>query len=131
MIYTEMCESIEGERIALQTRKLTMHLPRHNKEKNCKEYPFKLGINSLAEIVEAYPKERKSDKPKSARSLGDGLRATVIDGYALKIIGRPTIEKGSASHKGQFLTVKGGSYAHVEIGTRELLARDDRKLTTE
>lgn len=131
MIYTEMCESIEGEKIVLQTRKLTMHLPRHNKEKNRNEYPFKLGINSLAEIVEAYPEGRHSDKSNSARSRGDSLRATVIDGYALRILGRPTVAKGSGTHKGQFLTVKGGSYAHVEIGTRELLAHEDRKLTTE
>jgi hypothetical protein len=52
MIYTEICTSIEGEKLFLQCRKFNPLRPRKDDTLNQLVFPFKLGINALAIINE-------------------------------------------------------------------------------
>lgn len=125
---TAVCSSIEGEKIALKTRKFTPQLPRRDATMG-HVFCFKLGINSEAHVTEAYAPGKPLHRPKASfLTVGDALWAMTIDGFAKKPIGPPEVKKGSGAHKASFISLRGGAYAHIEGAVRELLQRDDKKL---
>jgi hypothetical protein len=121
LILNSVGDSIEGEKIELQCRKFQPHTPRRDAKMGCLVHPFKLSIFGKAWITEAYVGNKTLFCEGSKLELSDEVRGEAIDGFALRLLGKPAVVNATSSHKATSLRCRGGVYAHVEIGVREQL----------
>lgn len=84
-------------------------------------YPFKLSIHGSATVEKTYDEEDQLSRKESFWSLGDEVHGEAVDGYAGKPIKTPVVVNATHTHKAQSVTIRGGAYAHVEIGIRDHL----------
>lgn len=115
-----VCTSIEGETISIVCRKFSPQPPRRESGKLV--YPFKLSIHGSATIGKAYDGKDQLKRDESFWSEGDEVHGEAVDGYAGKPIKAPVLVNETHTHKAQAVTIRGGAYAHVEIGVRDHLA---------
>lgn len=117
-----VCTSIEGEKIYIECRKFTIQPPRRESGKCF--YPFKISIHGEATVKQVYDGEGQLKSKRSFWAEGDEIHGEAIDGYAGKPIKNNNIEvvNKTHTHKAQAITIRGGAYAHVEIGVRDHLA---------
>lgn len=127
MILTDICNSIEGERLLLQCRKFSPLRPRNDDVMKQLVFPFKLGISSLVTITEELNPKNYRFKAGSILDMDVSLLGETIDGFSLKPLGTQKIVQGSAQHKASEINTKGFAYAHVEIGLRALLQKREEK----
>lgn len=121
MRLSQVCSSIEGETLELQCRKFSPQPPRRDPKVGKLIYPFKISIHGYARITKPFESKTAAIREESLLNVDDEIHGEAVDGYGLKPVGRPTIEHATATHKASFVTVKGGAYAHVEIGVRDHL----------
>lgn len=114
-----VCTSIEGEKISIVCRKFSSQPPRRDSGKVV--YPFKLSIHGAAKVEKAYDQADQLNRKVSYWSVGDEVHGEAIDGYAGKPIGPLGLVNATHTHKAQGVTLRGGAYAHVEIGVRDHL----------
>lgn len=115
-----VCTSIEGERIAIVCRKFSPQPPRKDSGKMV--YPFKLSIHGSAVVEKAYDIKDQLMREVSHWIVGDEIHGEAVDGYAGKPIKPPVLVNETHTHKAQSVTLRGGAYAHVEIGVRDHLS---------
>ena len=115
-----VCTSIEGEKISIVCRKFSPQPPRKDFGKMV--YPFKLSIHGSAIVEKAYELEAQLKRKESHWLIGDGVHGEAVDGYAGKPIKPPVLVNETHTHKAQSVTLRGGAYAHVEIGVRDHLS---------
>ena len=115
-----VCTSIEGEKIYISCRKFSPQPPR--KESGRTVYPFKLSIFGSAAVEKAYERQDQLSRKQSHWSIGDEVHGEAVDGYAGKPIAPRVLENKTHTHKAQGVIIRGGAYAHVEIGVRDHLA---------
>ena len=114
--------TIEGEKLDVQTRKFEAYPPKRDSATNVKQFAFKLGIRSSAEISEAYPNPPAvCHYTNSMFAVADRVEGTVISGWAYRALGKPNVETCSGRHSGSVLSIKGGALATVDISPREHL----------
>lgn len=77
---TEVCSSIEGGRITFKTRQFYSKTPRRDNDLGKLVFPFKLGINSVGEIM--LPLEVQPVDVASLTNVGDKINGTSIDGFS-------------------------------------------------
>lgn len=115
--------TVEGEKMELQCRKFSSHPPRRDSKLKKLVYPFKLSIHGFARITETYQDGKELCRETSHTALGDEVHGEAIDGFSLKPHGKERVEHATGTHKATFVSLRGGAYAHVEIGVREQLAQ--------
>ena len=113
--------SVEGEKLGLKTRKFYHIPPTKDPATKKTRWGFKLGMNSLASIEEAYESKEQSVYESSMLVKGDAVQAESIHGWSLKPFGEPNISKGSGTHSASHLGVTGGCFAKVIVTPRHLL----------
>lgn len=117
-----ICSSIEAEKIELRTRKFNSSPPVMVAGSKEMRWGFQLGMNSFAQIEEAYASPKTSVVFVSSMvDVADKLTGGCIDGWSRKPLGRPHVSKGSGSHSATFVSIKGGCYAHIQTPAREHL----------
>jgi hypothetical protein len=122
VILTEVCNSIEGERLYFQTRQFNVMVPRLDETIGGLVYPFKLGISSKAVIEEELNPKNPKFRPESVLDKDTCLKGETIEGFTLKAIkDTKMIHKGA--HKGTAINPNCFAYAHIEIGFRALLQK--------
>lgn len=114
-----VCTSIEGEKISIVCRKFSLQMPR--RDSGITVYPFKLSIHGSATVEKAHDGEGQLKRKESFWSVGDEVHGEAVDGYAGKPIKSPVLVNATHTHKAQSVTIRGGAYAHVEIGVRDHL----------
>lgn len=114
-----VCTSIEGEKISIVCRKFSPQPPRKDSGKMI--FPFKLSIHGSATVEKAYEYQDQLKRKESYWSVGDEIHGEAVDGYAGKPIGPRDLLNATHTHKAQGVTIRGGAYAHVEIGVRDHL----------
>ncbi|MCK9375695.1 MAG: hypothetical protein M0P73_06050 [Syntrophobacterales bacterium] len=127
MIYTDICNSIEGQKVSLQCRKFTSFRPRVDSKMTQSIFPFKLAISSLAIISEELEPKEHRFRPTSILDQDACLLGETIDGFSLKPLSSPKIVHGSAKHEASLIYSKGFVYAHIEIGVRALLQKKEKE----
>lgn len=125
MIQTDICTSIEGEKVGLQCRKFNALIPRKDSTMNQQVFPFKMGISSIAFIKEELNPKKSKYRKKSMLDVDATLLGESIDGFSIRPLGAPNIERGSGTHKASILNTKSFTYAHIEIGLRRLLQKQE------
>lgn len=105
----------------LQCRKFSPQPPRKDPKLGL-IYPFKLSIHGFARITKPYQLANQAKHDKSLLALGDEVHGEAVDGFSKKPVGRPRVEHATHTHKATFVDLRGGAYAHVEIGVRDQLA---------
>jgi hypothetical protein len=121
MIVTDICKSIEGEKLTLQCRKFNAFKPRKDSIMKQQVFPFKMGISSIAIINEELNPKNPKYKNESMLDKDLTLMGESIDGFSMKPLGTPNVEHGSGAHKASILNTRCFTYAHIEIGFRRLL----------
>lgn len=122
MIGLGICSSIEGLKIALNTRKFnSQSSPVFNKELGKKVYKFKLGMNGYAKIDVPLSSSQSPCYEESMLCVGDEIQGGGIDGWTEKAIknGDITVDHLTGTHKATFVTFKGRFYAHVQSVHRD------------
>ena len=115
-----VCTSIEGEKISINCRKFSVQIPYRDSGKFY--FPFKLSIHGAATIKEAYASKNKLKNQNSFWGEGDEIHGEAVDGYSGKAFRKePEVVNLTSTHKAQAINMRGGVYAHVEIGMREQL----------
>lgn len=113
--------SVEGEKIELVTRKFEPYPPKIDSSSK-RRYQFKLGMRGSAEISEAYSSPKLVCVYETSMfAVADKINGAVVSGWAFKPLGRPNVQKGSATHKATFLSISGGCGAMVDSSPREQL----------
>lgn len=128
MRYAEVCTSIEAEKMEIQCRRFTARTPKKDAKLGKTVYPFKLSIHGFARVTEAYAKDAILYRDESHTGSDDELHGTTVDGFAVKPLGKQRVEHATGTHKATYVQCRGGVYAHVEIGVREHLAKDQQEL---
>jgi hypothetical protein len=122
VIFTQVCTSIEGERLFLQCRQINQLMPRIDAQMGCLIYPFKMGISSKAFIEkELIPKDYKF-RAGSLLEKDTCISGESIEGFSIKPLGSVDIIHTGA-HRGRVINTKRFSYAHIEVGLRALLQK--------
>jgi len=117
---SSVCTSIEGEKISITCRKFSAQPPYLKAGKLV--YPFKLSIHGTAKVKEAYSNDSQLKVQKSHWSEGDEIHGEAVDGYSGKAFRNPPqVINLTSTHKAQAVEMRGGVYAHVEIGMRDQL----------
>lgn len=114
-----VCTSIEGEKISIVCRKFSVQPPRKDNGKMV--YPFKLSIHGAATVAKPYESQDQLNRKESFWAAGDEVHGEAVDGYSGRPIGPRVLVNETHTHKAQAVTLKGGAYAHVEIGVRDHL----------
>lgn len=113
--------SVEGNALALQCRKLKMHGPIKSKLTKRLVYNFKLSIHGFAKVTKPLSDECEQISPGSMISEGDEIHGETINGFSVKPLGREEVKHATGTHKATFVATRGQSYASVEIGVRDHL----------
>lgn len=126
MILTEVCTSIEGERLFLQCRQFNPFLPRNDPQIGCIIYPFKMGISSRAFIEEELNPKNYKFRAESLLEKDTCILGQSIEGFSIKPLGSVAIIHTGA-HRGRAINTKRFSYAHIEVGLRALLQKKEKE----
>lgn len=117
---SNICSSVEGEKLSFNTRKFNSYPPTFNEILKINVWPFKLGINGYVEIDT--PLEDPPNTVTNLNSLtatGDSVQGGTIDGWSTKPIKNTHVGNLTGTHKATLGTLKGHSYAHVQSGQRD------------
>lgn len=121
MIFTEVGESIEGKKIALQCRKLYPLRPYKEERLRGKTvFPIKLGRFGRAIIETPLTFNSKEDLvcKNSHVNKGDEIRGETLKVFSIKPIPDKKVKPATAKHKGHFSYTKDHTYAEIEISSR-------------
>ena len=116
-----VCSSIEGETVELETRKYSPRPPKKLPGIGV-VYPFTLSIYGVARIHKANEEGHSKRVATSMIAKGDSVNGESIDGYALKPLGKSSVEHATGRHKASFIMAK-KCYAHVQISPRDALEK--------
>jgi hypothetical protein len=126
VILTDICTSIEGERLFLQCRQFNPFLPRNDPKIGCIIYLFKMGISCKAYIEEELNPKNYKSRAESLLDKDTCIAGESIEGFSIKPLGSVEIIHTGA-HRGRVINTKKYSYAHIEVGLRSLLQKKEEK----
>lgn len=119
---SNICSSIEGEKISFNTRQFYPRPPVFNEHLKKRVYPFKLGINGYAKIDTPLSNPKANAFASSSLTgTGDEVQGGSVDGWSTKPIRPPTKGAATGTHSAVYGSLKGHSYAHVESPHRDHL----------
>ena len=121
MITSGVGDSVEGDGLNLQCRKLYLHGPIKSKDLNRLIYTFKLSIHGFATVSKSLPENAIAVSESSRTDIGDAIHGEAIGGYSFKAPGRQTVDHATSTHKAKFISTRSQSFAFVEIGVRDHL----------
>lgn len=111
--------SIEGEKVAVATRKFVPFPPRFEEKLQRTLYCFKLNIHGEAEVVEELCPCVAVIDATSQLKQGDAVSGTtlwVMSGKPVKF----ALQNSTAGHKGQAGTARAFAYARIDAPLRQV-----------
>ena len=120
-------DSVEGDSLELQCRKISLHGPTKNKLSPKLVFSFKLSIHGYARIAKPLADLTAVLSQTSHVSEGDEIHGERIFGFSFKPLGRQEVKHATGTHKATFVATKANSYALIEIGVREHLQAIDQR----
>ncbi|WP_223555315.1 hypothetical protein [Pseudomonas sp. BF-R-01] len=119
-------DSVEGDSLELQCRKIYLHGPTKTRFTNKLVFSFKLSIHGFAKIAKPLGDPTKQLSAKSHVEEGDEIHGERIFGFSSKPLGRQEVRHATGTHKATFVPTRAKSYALVEIGVRDQLQAIDQ-----
>ena len=125
--------SIECEESNLKSRKIIPLQPVKNTSMEIRSkllYPFKLDRNSEAYIKKELVPKKAIINDDSMLNFEDGIKGDMISGFSGTLINknRIKVEKGSSTHKAQFLILKEFVYAKLEKSYKAIEDKETSQL---
>ncbi len=131
MIKYVLPASIECNRSSLIARKIILHAPIRNIYPRLKAillYPYKLDLNSEANITEECdPKEHIINK-ESMLAVGDGIKGDMIYCLTKSPIKASVVKPTSGRHKASHISTKDFTYAKLEKSFKSIEGMQKHKL---